>query len=91
MPVVLMHMRGSPQTMTSAEHTLYSADPVHDIAMELQHSAEAAMESGVPAWRIILDPGTSIPSRTIFPSLRFVAGNFKASDLPRHEKCHSRQ
>jgi dihydropteroate synthase len=53
-PIVLMHLRGTPQTMQSL--TDYQ-DLVGEIASDLQSRIEAAITAGVQADRIILDPG----------------------------------
>ena len=54
--IVLMHMRGTPQTMTGM--TDYGRKGVvQKVASELTHRIDAALEAGIPPWRIILDPG----------------------------------
>jgi 2-amino-4-hydroxy-6-hydroxymethyldihydropteridine diphosphokinase/dihydropteroate synthase len=53
--VVLMHMRGDPHTMTQL--TDYPDGVVHGVARELLARLQAALEAGIPPWRIILDPG----------------------------------
>jgi 2-amino-4-hydroxy-6-hydroxymethyldihydropteridine diphosphokinase / dihydropteroate synthase len=55
--IVLMHMRGDPTTMTSNEHAHYPRDIVTEVAEELRGCVKAALEAGIPRWRIILDPG----------------------------------
>ncbi|EFJ24208.1 hypothetical protein SELMODRAFT_102265 [Selaginella moellendorffii] len=55
-PCVLMHMRGDPCTMLSEANTSYSDLP-RDVARELAASIEQAEVAGVPAWKIIADPG----------------------------------
>ncbi len=53
-PVVIMHMRGTPQNMqkmTEYQHL------VSDIYNELQHTVHAVIEKGVPWNKIIIDPG----------------------------------
>lgn len=55
-PIVLMHMRGSPDTMFDPENTTYSC-VWRDVGNELAARARAAMAAGVPAFNIILDPG----------------------------------
>jgi len=52
--VVLMHMRGTPQTMTGL--TQYG-DVVAEVKAELAASIEAAVRAGVSRDRIIIDPG----------------------------------
>ena len=55
-PYIMMHMRGDPSTMQSAENTAYE-DVCADVGRELQITAAAAMRSGIEPWRIIPDPG----------------------------------
>jgi 2-amino-4-hydroxy-6-hydroxymethyldihydropteridine diphosphokinase/dihydropteroate synthase len=55
-PYIMMHMRGDPGTMQSAENTAYE-DVCADVGRELQATADAAMRAGIEAWRIIPDPG----------------------------------
>ncbi len=53
-PIVLMHMRGSPQTMQQlTEYT----DLIEDICEFLEQRAEVAMAAGINRCNIILDPG----------------------------------
>ena len=53
--VVLMHMRGTPDTMTSL--TSYPEGVVKGVASELLQRVSAAEKAGIRRWRIILDPG----------------------------------
>ena len=53
--VILMHMRGNPQTMTKL--TAYPGGLIHDVATELRQRIDAAFAAGIPPWKIILDPG----------------------------------
>jgi dihydropteroate synthase len=53
-PIVLMHLRGTPQTMQSL--TDYD-DLAGEIAIALTGRVDAAIAAGVQADRIILDPG----------------------------------
>ncbi|KAI5290909.1 trifunctional dihydropteroate synthetase [Ascosphaera aggregata] len=54
--VVLMHMRGTPQTMMKL--TNYDNDDVvSGVGKELLGRVSAAEEAGIRRWRIILDPG----------------------------------
>ena len=55
-PYIMMHMRGDPGTMQSAENTAYE-DVCADVGRELQAAADAAMRAGIEPWRIIPDPG----------------------------------
>ncbi|MFT8418357.1 MAG: dihydropteroate synthase [Acetobacter sp.] len=52
--VVLMHMRGTPQTM--GEHTHY-ADVACDVVRELGQRVEAAVAAGIARERLMVDPG----------------------------------
>ncbi|KAK9460580.1 Dihydropteroate synthase-like protein [Lipomyces oligophaga] len=55
-PIILMHMRGTPQLMTSL--TDYkSGDVVAGVAAELSERVRAAEQAGIRRWNIILDPG----------------------------------
>lgn len=53
-PVILMHMRGTPETMQ--ELTEYD-DVVSDVASALLERSRAAELAGIPRWMQILDPG----------------------------------
>lgn len=59
-PVVLMHMKGVPRTMQ--ENPEY-ADVVGEVREWLLERARAALEAGVKADRIILDPGIGFGKR----------------------------
>ncbi len=54
LPVCLMHMQGEPQTMQV--HPQYT-DPVADVLAYLQERVSASLAAGIPAERLILDPG----------------------------------
>ena len=53
-PVCIMHMQGSPETMQ--RNPTYS-DPVRDIIDELRRRVRAALDGGVAPEQIIVDPG----------------------------------
>jgi dihydropteroate synthase len=53
-PVILMHMRGTPETMGNL--ATYE-DVVRDVAAELQSRIAHAEKSGIARHRLILDPG----------------------------------
>jgi len=53
--IVLMHMRGTPATMNKL--TSYPDGFMSTVAKELGARVTAALEAGIPPWRIILDPG----------------------------------
>ncbi|CAM9790949.1 unnamed protein product [Pylaiella littoralis] len=54
-PLVMMHMRGTPQTMTSL--TDYSGNVVGEVSDSLEACSRAADIAGVPRWMHVLDPG----------------------------------
>lgn len=53
-PIVLMHMKGTPETMNSLVDYTSVLD---DVTGHLVARRRAAQEAGVPAWNIVLDPG----------------------------------
>ena len=53
--VCLMHMRGTPETMT--ELTGYPDGVVETVGRELAERVRQAERAGIRRWRIILDPG----------------------------------
>jgi len=55
--VVLMHMRGTPATMSSPENCSYPRGLLRTIASELRSRVAAAEAAGIRRWRMILDPG----------------------------------
>ncbi|CAM9799181.1 unnamed protein product [Ectocarpus sp. 4 AP-2014] len=54
-PLVMMHMRGTPQTMTSL--TDYGGNVVGEVSQSLEACSRAADIAGVPRWMHVLDPG----------------------------------
>jgi len=66
---ILMHMRGTPETMASTPHTDYGPEGVAaEVGLELQERVDAAVASGIEPWRIIIDPGETISN--MLPSMR---------------------
>ena len=53
-PMILMHMRGTPETMQNV--TDYN-DVVSDVASALLACSRAAEHAGIPRWMQVLDPG----------------------------------
>jgi dihydropteroate synthase len=53
-PIVLMHTRGTPETMNSL---CQYGDVVKDVTKELEDRVAAAEEAGIRRWNILLDPG----------------------------------
>lgn len=54
---ILMHMRGTPETMTSKGNTTYDGDLIQIVGSELLTRVRAAEAAGIRRWRMILDPG----------------------------------
>jgi dihydropteroate synthase len=59
-PVVLMHMRGTPQTMNA--QAVYD-DVVAEVRAELSARVEAAVQAGVQPRHIVIDPGIGFAKR----------------------------
>jgi dihydropteroate synthase len=59
-PVILMHMKGDPKTMQAAPS--YADCPAEVLAF-LAEAARDAMAAGIPASRIVLDPGIGFGKR----------------------------
>ncbi|KAH7437098.1 hypothetical protein KP509_05G055900 [Ceratopteris richardii] len=55
-PYIMMHMRGDPATMLQEKNILYK-NVSADVGAELCKSLSKAESSGIPAWRIVVDPG----------------------------------
>jgi dihydropteroate synthase len=53
-PMILMHMRGTPETMQ--QMTEYG-DVVYDVAAALLERSREAEQAGIPRWMQVLDPG----------------------------------
>ncbi|KAL3511028.1 hypothetical protein ACH5RR_030429 [Cinchona calisaya] len=62
-PYVAMHMRGDPSTMQNSENLQY-IDVCKEVASELYARVRDAELSGIPAWRIIIDPGIGFSKKT---------------------------
>jgi len=69
-PVVLMHMRGTPATM--AERATYD-DVVETVRRELAERVEAAVAAGIDRERIVVDPGIGF-AKTAEQSFAVLAG-----------------
>ncbi|CAK9326784.1 unnamed protein product [Citrullus colocynthis] len=62
-PYIAMHMRGDPSTMQNNDNLQYD-DVCNQIALELHSQIRDAESSGIPAWRIIVDPGIGFSKNT---------------------------
>ena len=78
-PYVMMHMRGTPQTMQNKENIKY-ADVCADVASALQESGEAAVRAGIEPWRLILDPGLGF-AKTVQGNFQLIAQLQKFQEL----------
>ena len=78
--VVLMHMRGTPQTMTGLSQY---GDVVADVKAELAASIEAAVRAGVSRELIIIDPGLGF-AKTAAQNIELLRGlgAFRSFGLP---------
>ncbi|KAH9819677.1 Dihydropteroate synthase-like protein [Melampsora americana] len=54
-PIVLMHMRGDPKTMSSMID--YGEDVLQGVKEELEERVSKALQIGIKRWNILLDPG----------------------------------
>ncbi|KAK6509875.1 trifunctional dihydropteroate synthetase [Arthrobotrys musiformis] len=61
-PIMLMHMRGTPQTMSSLAN--YPDGVIETVGIELEERLDAALKAGVKRWKIILDPGLGFAKTT---------------------------
>ncbi|MFS8369460.1 dihydropteroate synthase [Acetobacter indonesiensis] len=59
--VVLMHMRGTPETMS--QHAVYQ-DVGYDVVRELGKRVYAAVEGGIALERLVVDPGLGFAKTT---------------------------
>lgn len=62
-PYIAMHMRGDPTSMQTAENLTYN-DVCKQVALDLSSRVQDAELSGIPAWRIIIDPGIGFSKNT---------------------------
>ncbi|MGL5076003.1 MAG: dihydropteroate synthase, partial [Waterburya sp.] len=79
-PIVLMHTRGTPQTMKTL--TKYQ-DVVAEVKESLAQQVEKAVGCGIPKSNIIIDPGIGF-AKTAIQSLKLLQRlpELKALDLP---------
>ncbi|KAL1632372.1 trifunctional dihydropteroate synthetase [Neofusicoccum ribis] len=77
--VCLMHMRGTPDTMTKLTH--YPSGVLAGIAAELGDRVRAAEDAGVRRWRMILDPGIGF-AKTLDQNLEILRRAGELRDVP---------
>ncbi|KAK6533903.1 trifunctional dihydropteroate synthetase [Arthrobotrys megalospora] len=61
-PIMLMHMRGTPQNMNSLAE--YPDGVIETVGRELEERLDTALKAGVKRWKIILDPGLGFAKTT---------------------------
>ncbi|HID10469.1 MAG TPA: dihydropteroate synthase, partial [Candidatus Latescibacteria bacterium] len=59
-PVILMHMKGTPRDM---QRNPYYEDVVGEVEVFLKERREAAVRAGIPEGNIVLDPGIGFGKR----------------------------
>ena len=69
-PVCLMHMRGTPETMQQAPRY---TDPVAEVSAFLEERLAACAAVGIPRQRLLLDPGFGF-GKTLAHNLALLAG-----------------
>ena len=80
--LIVMHMRGNPDTMQAPENLVYG-DLVADVSDFLRAAAAKAVRAGVDPARIMLDPGVGF-SKTDEQNMALIrrAGEFHALGFP---------
>ena len=61
--VILMHSRGAVHDMATYAHAAYGDDPVGEVIAELRASVRRAVAAGIPAARVVVDPGLGFAKR----------------------------
>ena len=79
-PIVLMHTRGTPETM--GDLTEYR-DVIADLTRELSERVQAAEDAGIRRWNILLDPGLGF-AKTMAQNLEVIRwlGEITGGGLP---------
>lgn len=70
-PAVLMHMRGTPETLSWSQESQPFTDVVREVRVELAVAARQALEAGVPS--VILDPGFGF-GKSVQQNLELIRG-----------------
>ena len=80
--LIIMHMRGTPETMQAPENLVYD-DLIADISAFLLNAVEKAVRAGVDPARIMLDPGVGF-SKTDEQNMTLIrrAAEFKKLGYP---------
>ena len=61
--VVIMHSRGGVHDMASYEHASYDGDPMDHVLVELRAQVDVALDQGIDAASIAVDPGLGFAKR----------------------------
>jgi len=79
-PLILMHMKGTPQTMQVAPKYDSIIDEIYD---SLSSSIERAIDAGIPKERIIVDPGVGF-GKTVHDNFKIIQNlkRFHQLDVP---------
>jgi dihydropteroate synthase/2-amino-4-hydroxy-6-hydroxymethyldihydropteridine diphosphokinase len=77
-PMILMHMRGTPATMQSM--TEYD-NVVVDVVASLMERSRAAVAAGIPRWMQVLDPGIGFAKNLIGNLMLLKKLNVMRSDI----------
>src|SRR5919108_1151175 len=78
--LILMHSRGTVESMARYELADYSADPVADVRRELADAVARARAAGIADEAIVVDPGLGFAKRTEH-SLAVLAGLQRIAEL----------
>jgi dihydropteroate synthase len=62
--LVLMHSRGSVETMARYDTARYGADPAGEVVTELEGAVERALAAGIAPAQLVVDPGLGFSKRT---------------------------
>ncbi|MFP4382951.1 MAG: dihydropteroate synthase [Spirochaetia bacterium] len=76
-PVILMHIRGNPETM---QNNPGFRDTIGEIRTELEERIKYALDSGIEKKRIIIDPGIGFGKRVI-DNLRIIGKPYLFKEL----------
>ena len=81
--LIIMHMRGTPETMQAPENLVYD-DLISDVSAFLLDAVEKAVRAGIDPARIMLDPGVGLFSKNDEQNLTLIrrAAEFKKLGFP---------
>lgn len=84
-PIVLMHLRGTPETMQSFVNDYENV--VADVSRALNERCAAAEAAGIPRWMQIVDPGIGFAkdlngNLSLLRNLNTIRSNMEMSSVP---------